>query len=258
MDYKWYGRMKIVLIIIVLLISGFQLQAQPIPYHNLNLAGIERSGHAEAGPAQPAPLLPGEDDPEFKSVGKALLLSLILPGAGELYMGSKGFATFFLSTEIIAWTGLVGNQLYARHLEDEYKTYAVQHARVYRSGKDKQYWIDIGKYNDIYEFNEQRRRDRYFDAIYEENEINYWMWDSRSHRFRYDGKRIRANEIAGQDVYFYAAVMLNHLVSGINAMRLARKYNSRLQNRLDWSLNVDSYRDHPGSAYLGLRLNTTF
>ena len=126
------------------------------------------------------------------------------------------------------------------------------------SNKGVQYWIDIGKYDDIYSFNEQRSRDRYFEAMYDENEANFWSWDSRENRFRYDGKRIRANEIAGQDVYFQAAVLLNHLVSGINALRLARQHNRSLQEQSGFSMHFDAHRDYQNSRYLGLRFSTRF
>lgn len=199
--------------------------------------------------------------PDFvgqKSVGLALLMSLALPGAGEFYMGQRGQGTFFLSSEIVIWSGLVLSNLYAGQLKDETYVYAAQHAGVLNNGKDKQYWIDIGKYNSLYEFNEQRRRDRFFEDIYPENAHYNWFWDEENNRLRYDGKRIRANEIANQDVYFYASILLNHLVSGINAMRLARKHNRKLIEEANWSLRFKAHSQENRNKYYGLDFSTSF
>jgi hypothetical protein len=192
-----------------------------------------------------------------KNVGLSFLMSLAIPGSGELYNGRKDQALIFLSSELLLWTGLFINNGYADHLKDEYYTYAAQHAGVETEGKNRQYWIDIGKYNSIYDFNEQRRRDRYFDAIYDENEFNYWLWDSENNRLRYDGKRITAGGIASQDVYFYAVILLNHVISGINSMRLSRQHNHRIMKESNWSIRFNSHSQFDSRVY-GLNLTARF
>ncbi len=192
-----------------------------------------------------------------KSVGRSLLMSLIVPGSGEFYMGKRSQGLFFLGMEILTWGGLAGNQLYYNNLEDSYKTYAVQHAGVTREGKNHRFWSDIGKYDDIYAFNERRQRDRLFDDTYEVSPENYWSWQTRKHRLKYDGKRLRANDIEGRDVYFYTAILLNHLISGINAMRLARIHNRELQET-SWQFNIDTYRFAGQSRYIGIQIQSKF
>jgi len=192
-----------------------------------------------------------------KPVGLVFLMSLVLPGSGEYYMGNKVQSVIFLTSEVLLWTGLTANSMYAEHLLEESYTYAAQHANVSRSGKDKQYWIDIGKFDSIYDFNEERRRDRLFDAVYLNEEEKYWFWDGRDKRFKYDGMRLDANEISGQDVYFYASIVLNHLVSAVNALRLARGHNRELAEKVDWSLKFNSYKleDKP---FYGIKFSTQF
>lgn len=193
-----------------------------------------------------------------KSVGRAFLMSLILPGSGELYNGNTNQGRFFLGMELLLWSGLFGNKYYVNVLKDDYYAYAVQHAGVDRSGKDKEFWANIGKYDDLFSYNEQRRRDRFVDAIYPENESYYWRWDSRENRFKYDDMRITTNEIAGRDTYFYAAIMLNHLVSGINAMRLTRKYNRTLAVEKSWDVRFFAFRQHDHGHLFGMRFYTHF
>lgn len=192
-----------------------------------------------------------------KSAGLAFLMSLALPGSGEFYMGRRGQTAAFLTSEILLWTGLSLNSMYADHLIDASHTYATQHADIDKEGKNKQYWVDIGKYNSIYEFNEQRRRDRYFEAIYLDEEKYFWSWDSKDNRLRYDGNRLRANEIASQDVYFFASIVLNHLISAVNSLRLARKHNRQLGEKANWSLGVNSYKVD-SKHYYGLRFSASF
>ena len=133
---------------------------------------------------------------EAKSPGKAFFYSLLLPGAGQYYAESSNSAVLFLGAEALLWLGLVGNNLYADHLVEEYKTFAVQHAGVWNAGKDNEYWAVIGKYEDIYSYNEQRRRERRFDEVYDENAFYYWNWDSKTNRYEYDRSRLQAHEIA--------------------------------------------------------------
>lgn len=215
-------------ILLILTIFTLTAQAQNLPFNTLNTTG---SGHFEDQKTTDKPL---------KSPGKAFFLSLLLPGSGEYYAGAKQYSAYFLSAEVLIWLGMFANDAYADRLVGEYKSYAVQHAAVHRKGKDYQYWIDIGKYDDIYEFNEQRQRERYFDALYEDNTANYWMWDKHENRLTYDKKRLDANEIAARSAYYQAAAMLNHIVSAIHAMYRARQYNERQSQSLSWQLQFEA------------------
>jgi len=192
---------------------------------------------------------------EKKSVGRALLFSLLLPGAGEYYVGEKGHAGFFLGMEVLAWSALLLNDYHFNNLRDNYRTFAAQHADVSRAGKDKQYWINIGKFDDIYAYNEQRLRDRNVDALYTNTEAFYWEWDSRQNRLKYDAKRLDAVNVESREVYIITGILVNHLVSGINAMRLARKHNKALASRTEYRFFVDDYYNAP---VWGLRLSHRF
>ena len=178
-----------------------------------------------------------------KKVGLAVLYSLLLPGLGEAYVGETGYTKFFLASEALGWGLLIANRLNFEWRTKDYKTYAVQHAGVNAAGKDEQYWINIGKHDSIYEYNEQRRRDRNVNAIYNEDAANFWRWDSRSSRLGYDWRRIRAREIEQQEIYFVGGIVLNHIVSAINALRLARAYNKRQELSWNLNMNVDAQRN---------------
>ena len=252
---------KILIFIIILLNTFAQAQDKiKLPF-NSGISYLSASNDQIIKPAKnPLNFYQQNDTPEMvgqKSTGLAFFLSLALPGSGEFYMGRRTQTAWFLTTEILLWTGLAANSLYTDHLVEEYRIYAIQHASVNEEGKDKQFWMDIGKYNSIYDFNEQRRRDRYFDAIYLDEEANFWLWDSKENRLKYDESRLRANEIANQSVYFFASIVLNHLISAVNSLRIARKHNRDLAEKANWSLGIRSYKIE-SKHYYGLNFTTSF
>lgn len=74
---------------------------------------------------------PGFDEDIYKinhrSTGRAFLYSLILPGAGEYYTGSKFKAAIFLGIEAVSWYGYITNYTTGQDREDEFKAYADQY-----------------------------------------------------------------------------------------------------------------------------------
>ncbi len=165
--------------------------------------------------------------PEKKSVGKALLLSLLLPGAGEYYAGETGQARLFFGLEAAAWAAWLFNRSYYYSLRKDYRAYAATHAALGDGVKDDQFWIDIGKFDDVYAFNEKRLQDRRPDRLYDPDELG-WQWDDHENRLTYDRHRLRATGIKDRQIIFASAIVLNHLVSAVNGLRLVKRYNARL------------------------------
>ncbi|NQT34804.1 hypothetical protein HQ587_06415 [bacterium] len=66
--------------------------------------------------------------------GKALLLSAIIPGAGEFYAGSKIKAAIFFTIEVAAWTSVVYFYGEGKDKEDEFIAFANKHfdEKIYR------------------------------------------------------------------------------------------------------------------------------
>ncbi|MCF7811710.1 hypothetical protein K9N50_12050 [bacterium] len=63
-------------------------------------------------------------NPEDLNPGKALLLSAIMPGTGELYAGNKLKAAIFFGVEVLAWTGVVYFYGQGKDKEDEFMDFA--------------------------------------------------------------------------------------------------------------------------------------
>jgi hypothetical protein len=243
--YKWWesilpGKIKQLLLVIVNLLilvgsSIAQDSAISIPFkegsrYRLSQLWLEK----DYIPFQEEEI----DNPERKSASTAFFSSLLLPGTGESYVGEQTQSKVFLGIEIVAWGLVVANIINVNIRQTDYKNFAVQHASVIRNGKGDQFWIDIGKYDTIFGYNEQRIRERDIDALYPENRFWFWTWDNTDNRFFYDAKRIETRQIEQNRLYFFAAIALNHLISAINALRLANSYNRKL-DELSLKFNID-------------------
>jgi hypothetical protein len=220
--------------ILAFLMVSYATSQEPNWSYPLMAAKDAPSGLGEM-PSQQSVLITTQS--QKKSVGRAFFSSLILPGTGEAYVGRTGYTKIFLTVEAVAWGLLLANHLNVNMQTKDYQNYGVQHAGVNPDGKDKEYWINVGFYNTIYDYNEQKRRERDVDAIYEENAYNAWFWDSESNRQYYAVKRAETREMEGRAVYYVGAIVLNHLVSAINAIRVARHYNKKQE--LSWNMDCE-------------------
>ncbi len=93
---------------------------------------IMRSGFS--GAANDKLDVQAQTDPGELNPGKALLLSAILPGAGEYYAGSKWRAALFFGIEVAAWSAVIYYYNAGQDKDKEFKEYADEHfdADIYR------------------------------------------------------------------------------------------------------------------------------
>lgn len=64
---------------------------------------------------------------EHRSVGKAFLYSIAVPGMGEYYAGSKIKAGIFLAFDMLSWTQYLSKHRSGTRKEDEFAAYADEH-----------------------------------------------------------------------------------------------------------------------------------
>ncbi|MBC8204504.1 hypothetical protein ISS30_00365 [bacterium] len=155
---------------------------------------------------------------------KPLLLSVLIPGAGQYYNGDKKKAAVFFGIELTLWGAVYGINAYSGWIEDDYKAFALQNAGIDLSGKDHQYFVDIGNYMNREQFNDQQLIERDYDSMYLDSAYN-WQWDSDSDRQRFKDLRIRSDSIKNTVFFVSGAIVLNHLISGIEAAKSADKKN---------------------------------
>ena len=67
--------------------------------------------------------------------------SIIFPGWGEHALEENKRSRLFSNIELSLWTACLGAYTYSHHSMLQYKSFAVEHAGVLSSGKDKKYWV---------------------------------------------------------------------------------------------------------------------
>jgi hypothetical protein len=168
-----------------------------------------------------------------KSKGKAFLFSLVVPGMGERYVGASKKATFFLATEITLWLTYSGFITYREWRREDYKTFAGSFAQVDLDGKSESYFIDVGNYNSIYDYNEAKLRDRNLPDYYRDVDTFFWQWQNESKRQKFDQLRIASDTANNRSMFVVGAILANHLVSAIDAVWSAHKANQVSQSKIN-------------------------
>lgn len=161
-----------------------------------------------------------------KSVPLAVFYSLLLPGMGELYAGDYSTGKYLTAAEGALWLTLIGFDRYGTWLKDDARTFAVEHAGISLENKNDRYFVDIGNYNSINDYNEQMLRDRNILKLYSPSQS--WFWDKRESREYYRDLRIKSDNMFNSINFVAAAIALNHIVSAINAARLTISHNSKI------------------------------
>ncbi len=81
-------------------------------------------------------------DPQSLNPGKALMLSAIMPGAGQYYAGHNLRAAAFFTVEVLAWTGVIYYWNQGQKKDREFKTYA-DDCFSERKYRDKEYELAL-------------------------------------------------------------------------------------------------------------------
>ena len=162
---------------------------------------------------------------EQKPLISPVVKSLVLPGWGEYSLDNQIRGRIFVLSETVLLLAILGSYSVAQRQETEYKAYAAEHAGIDPIGKDRQFWVDIGNYSSLFSFNEEHLRWRDFNALYEDNDTWAWAWDSSNNRERFENTRIASDSWRLRGSFLIGGVVLNHIVSAIDALYLSKISN---------------------------------
>ncbi len=186
--------------------------------------------------------------PDRKSVGKALLYSALLPGMGEYYVGNRKKARYFFAVEAVSWLGFLSFHMYGNWKEDDYINFARARADARLEDKSDEFRDWVGFYDDIDQFNELGRvqdRDRPYLV---DNESNHWRWRNRSDKAAYREIKNRSREAFRRRDFTIGLMIINRVVSVIDAVHDARKsrrlFGSSTDNdsrRFGYRLDIDPF-----------------
>ena len=176
--------------------------------------------------------------------------SLVLPGWGEYSLDNQIRGRIFVLSETVLLLAILGSYSVSQRQETEFRAYAAEHAGISPDGKDRQFWVDIGNYSSLLAFNEEHLRWRDFNALYEDNDTWTWAWDSGNNRERFENMRIASDSWRLRGSFLIGGVVLNHIVSAIDAL-----YLSKISNIKE---TVVSPHYNPYSDEMGLTLTVSF
>jgi hypothetical protein len=198
-----------------------------------------------------------QEIPKKKSPGLAIIYSLILPGMGELYADSYSSGKYFTIADGILWGTFAGLNIYGNNQKDNYIAFAKVNAGINLEGKESDFIANIGIYISSEEYNRVQELNRNFERTY--NSPNqFWQWQSNDQRKEFRNMW-SSSESAFNNVRFVAgALVLNRIISAINAVRLVSAYNKNLQQEIGWNLyfNVENKITLPQT--LTLNFSTKF
>ncbi|MDZ7288686.1 MAG: hypothetical protein ONB44_03490 [candidate division KSB1 bacterium] len=170
------------------------------------------------------------------TIGGAFIRSLVIPGWGQRRAGAKTAARNFFVAEVILWSGFTAFEVYGNWVKSDYKLFASTHAGAAVAGKDDQFFVDMGNFISVDEFNQNRLRRRDVEGLYDPVKY-FWRWDSDANRQRFFNMRKRSDKYFSRAELIVAGVIANHLISGIHASWVAHKKSSE-KNEQRGELNV--------------------
>lgn len=168
----------------------------------------------------------------------AILYSMLIPGMGELYANAYNSGMYFTITDGILWGVFAGFNIYGKWKEDNYKSFAQVKGGINTDGKDSDFYATIGIYISIDEYNRVKELNREFYNVYNPA-THYWNWSSDNQRKEYREMWLSSEQAYNNVRFAVGALILNRIISAINAVRLVSAYNKNISSELSWNVNFD-------------------
>lgn len=205
---------------------------------------------AKSDPDRSAPAAPSSG--VARSPRKALLLSLLLPGAGELYQGHRGRATGFFVAEGAVWANFVAWEVSGHLRRNDYIEQAQLGAGIGVDSGSDDYWRLVGQYQSssgtgagAYEETLRREaRNQYPDDPAAQDQYvaqrlptgaRAWSWSTADGQALYQKTRQNANRAFDRAKYSIGFAILNRLVSALDTQILHRSTHADEEGRADWN-----------------------
>ncbi len=152
----------------------------------------------------------------------AILRSIALPGWGQHYLDQPASARkYYISEAGLALAMLVSRSL-AGSRQQDYRSYAAQNAGADYGEKPDIYYVRIGAYDNIYDYNEAMLRNRQLDAVYQLDSGNDWDWNNDINRLEFKAIRKASNGWAKMSAFMVGGMILNRTVAAVHVLFLTR------------------------------------
>ncbi len=216
------------------------------------------SGTLMAGADQTKPTALDMSEPEVAgskvSMKKALLLSILLPGAGQYYADAKFKGQVFMGVEAAIWTAFIAYRVYGGWKKDDYKDYAAAYAGVDNTGKSKEFYDWVGFYDSREEFN-QFGRLYYPDRPYLPDVGYYdWQWQSEQHRLEFKDLKDASETAFRNSTFLIGLAIANRVIAGIDTYRTVKAAQAKMKSLTQvgdykFSFKPKLFGDDPGFTF---------
>ncbi len=200
-----------------------------------------------------------------KSVKRAFLYSLIVPGTGEFYAGSKIKAVLFFGLDVTLWSLYFNYHKKGKNKEDEYKGFADQHwveedyrdwledslKILSRSDRDS-FWNDEEKrYDWLSHHLPDKKDDQYYEMIGKYDQFMFGWNDfpedalDQKRRNIYLDIRRDSNDWLNKAKYSAMFSLANHVLSAFDAAIAVKKFNKKGERfgQLDFKMRLTARDD---------------
>lgn len=192
-----------------------------------------------------------------KNTGLAIIYSLLLPGMGELYAENYSSGKYFTIAEGALWATFIGMNVYGNWQENRYKTYAQTYAGINPEGKDEDFYAIIGLYTSIETYNNEKALERRYDEMLSEQKF-FWKWNSTEQRKTYRSMWTSSEQTFNDIRFIVGAMLVNRLISAINAVRSVSNYNNQLESEVSWNVTLGLDRNLLNQEVYKINFQTSF
>jgi hypothetical protein len=171
-----------------------------------------------------------ESEKSKLSMKKALFLSILIPGAGEYYAGSKFKGQVFLGVEAAIWSSFIAYRVYGGWKEDDYMSLASAYGGVNTSGKDDVFYDMIGFYDNRSEYNQFGRLYHPDRPYFPDTDDFNWQWDSEERRLKYKELKDQAKTAFRNSTFLIGMAIANRVVSAIDTYRTVKSAKKKVRS----------------------------
>jgi hypothetical protein len=155
------------------------------------------------------------------SSSAAFFSSFLLPGLGEYFSGNYSVGKYFTALDIALWGVLWQYSYNGRLYRDNYKAFARTKAGINFVGKDERFYANIGLYDDVFFYNNQKATIGDYASMYDEKK-DYWKWESQWDRKKYRSLWKKSESCFNDIRFIVGGLFINRLASAIYAAATAK------------------------------------
>ena len=245
--------MKNILILLVIFSTQTFSQIDEQSFYSLKQQVIQEVKSSDASDQK----VVFDDVKNRKNTGLAILYSLLLPGMGELYAESYDSGIYFTVADGVLWGTYIGMNVYGNWQQDRYTSFAQNKAGITTDNKDDAYYATISQYLNIEDYNNEKAFERNFDEMYNTNQY-FWKWNTSEDRKSYRSMWVSSEQTFNNVRFVVGALLLNRVISAINAVRLVSKYNKNLSEDVGWNVSVGVQNNPDYSSSYKINFTTSF